>query len=77
MAFLVPRSVSCKLDNDIDFVKGKKYLCTSNLHFASNGYSWTKGKVYECTQSYSIPCNNGTQISQWKIVSRYMNFKEM
>ena len=77
MAFLVPRSVSCKLGNDIDFVKGKKYLCTSNLYFAPNGYSWTKGKVYECTYSYSIPCNNNTQISQWKIASRYLNFKEM
>ena len=78
MAFLIPRSVSCALENNkLDFKKGRKYECTKNYYMQSGGFSFTKGKVYTCTENYRIPCNNGRQISQFSLIGTESMFRKI
>lgn len=78
MAFLIPRSVSCSLKNNkLDFEKGRKYECIKNFYMQAGGFSFTKGKVYTCTEDYSIPCDNGRQISQCRLIGTERMFRKI
>ena len=76
MAFLIPRSVACCIENNkLDFKKEKEYECIKDYYMQHNGFSFTKGKVYKCTENYMIPCDNGRQISQFALIGTEFMFK--
>jgi hypothetical protein len=76
MAFLIPRSIACALENNkLDFEKGKEYECIRGYYMQSNGFEFTKGRVYKCTENYYIPCNNGRQISQFSLIGTEHMFR--
>lgn len=78
MAFFVPRSITCALENNkLDFQKGRKYKCICDYHMKPNGFEFTQGKIYECSKNYYLPCNNGYQISQFCLIGAERMFKEL
>lgn len=39
------------------------------------GYEFIEGKTYCCNENYTIPCNNGRNISQWRLIGVENIFK--
>ena len=76
MAFFVPHDIISRIEScKLDFEKNKSYLCIKSYYMNSGGFDFTKGKVYKCNESYTIPCNNGRNISQWQLVGVENMFK--
>ena len=78
MAFFVPHSVICALENNkLNFKKGSKYECIKGYYMQPGGFSFTKGKVYTCTENYKIQCDNGMQISQFSLIGTESMFRKV
>ena len=78
MAFLVTHDTMSGIENNkLDFKKGRAYKCNKDYFMANGGFSFTKGETYKCTKDYFIPCDNGTQLNQFRLIGTERMFTEL
>ena len=77
MAVFITHNVARALDYKLDFKEGRSYKCLIDYNYNGGSSRFTKGKIYKCRHSYSIPLDNGIEISQFNLISPERMFEEI